>query len=322
MVAVKESVQDGSSEPKGLQLSALKSLGPYLWPKKRWGLRLRVVLALSFLAAAKIASVYVPILYRDAINVLGGEEGLVVLPLGLILAYGGARISSLLFGELRDWVFAAVGQHAVRAVALGVFKHLHSLSLQFHLDRQTGGLSRSIERGTRGIQTLLSFVLFNILPTLIEIGLVTAVLWTLLDARFALVTITTVVLYIAYTVAVTGWRLKFRRVMNDEDNKANTRAIDSLLNFETVKYFNNEAHEAEHYDRSLRAYETAAVKNLQSLSVLNVGQAIIISSGMTLVMYMAGRGIVDGHMRIGDFVLVNTYLLTAISATRLFRFCL
>ncbi|MEZ4336752.1 MAG: ABC transporter ATP-binding protein/permease [Sandaracinaceae bacterium] len=294
----------------GLEWSALRSLLPYLWPKGAWGLRARVVVALLFLAAAKATNVYVPVLYRGAVDALGGDEAtVVVLPMGLILGYGLMRVLSLTFGQLRDAVFAKVGQRAIRTVALNVFRHLHALSLRFHLDRQTGGLSRSIERGTRGIQTLLSFTLFNILPTFVEIAMVTAVLWTLLDGWFALATFATVVIYVGYTIAITQWRLKFRREMNEQDNRANTKAIDSLLNFETVKYFDNEEHEASRYDAALERYETAAVKAQTSLALLNVGQSAIIATGLTTVMYMAARGIVDGHLSIGDFVLANTYLL-------------
>ena len=304
-------------EKAGLEWSALRALLPYLWPPNDWGLRARVVVAMLLLAAAKATNVYVPVLYRGAIDALGGDrvEGsaetgaLLVLPVALIVGYGVVRVLSLTFGQLRDAVFAKVGQRAIRTVALGIFRHLHGLSLRFHLDRQTGGLSRSIERGTRGIQTLLSFTLFNVLPTLIEIAMVTGVLWYLLDVYFALLTLGTVVIYIAYTIAVTQWRLKFRRDMNDQDNVANTKAIDSLLNFETVKYFDNEEHEARRYDVALERYETAAVKAQTSLALLNIGQGVIIAAGLSAVMYLAARGIVNGTLTLGDFVLANTYIL-------------
>jgi ATP-binding cassette, subfamily B, heavy metal transporter len=296
--------------------SALRSLLPYLWPPGDWALRTRVIVAMVLLAAAKATNVYVPVLYRGAIDSLGGERSLsgdagtiVVLPVALIVAYGVVRVLSLTFGQLRDAVFAKVGQRAIRTVALNVFRHLHGLSLRFHLDRQTGGLSRSIERGTRGIQTLLSFTLFNVLPTLVEIAMVTVVLWWMLDPIFAIVTLATVVLYIAYTIAVTQWRLKFRRQMNEEDSAANTKAIDSLLNFETVKYFDAEEHEAKRYDVALAHYETAAVKAQTSLALLNIGQSAIISVGLTAVMFLAAQGIVRGTMTLGDFVLANTYIL-------------
>ncbi len=293
-----------------LGAGAIESLLPYLWPRGEPALRARVVVALAFLITAKIANVYVPILYKRAIDALDGHAGpALVVPLGLIVAYGTARILSLLFAELRDAVFARVGQRAIRTVALGVFRHLHALSLRFHLERQTGGLSRSIERGTKAIESLLSFMLFSILPTLFELLMVFVILWRLLSIWFALVTVVTVVSYIAYTLTVTEWRLEFRRRMNEQDNRANTRAIDSLLNYETVKYFGNEEHEARRYDEALRAYERAGVQSQASLSLLNIGQASIISVGMTIVMYMAGRGIVAGTLTVGDFVLANTYLL-------------
>jgi len=300
----------GPKEEKGLEWSALRSLLPFLWPAGDWALRARVIVALLLLPAAQAPNVYIPVLYRGAVDGLCGERAaVVVLPVALIVGYGVVRVLSLTFGQLRDAVFAKVGQRAIRMVALGIFRHLHSLSLRFHLDRQTGGLSRSIERGTRGIQTLLSFTLFNVLPTLVEIAMVTAVLWWLLNAYFALVTLVTVAVYIAYTIAVTQWRLKFRRDMNDQDSVANTKAIDSLLNFETVKYFDNEEHEARRYDVALERYETAAVLAQSSLALLNIGQAFIIAAGLTVVMYMAGQGIVDGELSIGDFVLANAYLL-------------
>ena len=291
-------------------MAAVRKLLPYLWPAGEWHLRMRVVLALACLMAAKVATVYVPIFYKDAVEALDANAGLpLILPVGLILAYGTARVLSLAFAELRDAIFARVGQRAMRRVALEVFRHLHSLSLRFHLERQTGGLSRSIERGTNAIDSLLRYMLFNILPTAFEIALVFVILWSMLNIWFALATIVTVVAYIAYTLSVTEWRIKFRRRMNEQDTRANSRAIDSLLNYETVKYFGNERHEEQRFDEALQSYERAAVRSASSLSLLNIGQAAIISAGLTLVMYMAARGIVDGRMSLGDFVLVNTYLL-------------
>ena len=231
----------------------IRSLLPYLWPRNEMELRVRVVAAIVCLFIAKIANVYVPVLYKHAIDALGTTAGTVaVLPVGMILAYGLARVLSLAFGELRDAIFAKVAQRSIRAVALNVFRHLHALSLRFHLERQTGGLSRAVERGTKAIQTLLSFMLFNILPTLLEILLVCAILWGMFNIWFALATFTTVVLYIAFTLVITEWRTKFRREMNEMDNQANTKAIDSLLNYETVKYFGNEEHEARRYDNALQ----------------------------------------------------------------------
>src|SRR3954454_8017285 len=299
----------------------IRSLLPYLWPRGEMELRVRVVAAIVCLFVAKVANVYVPVLYKHAIDALGTTAGTAaVLPIGMILAYGLARVLSLAFGELRDAIFSKVAQRSIRAVALNVFRHLHALSLRFHLERQTGGLSRSVERGTKAIQTLLSFMLFNILPTLLEILLVCAILWGMFNIWFALATFITVVAYIAYTLVITEWRTKFRREMNEMDNQANTKAIDSLLNYETVKYFGNEEHEARRYDTALSFYEKAAVRSQTSLSLLNIGQAGIISIGLTVVMYMAARGIMAGTMTIGDFVLVNTYLLQLYQPLNFFGF--
>jgi ABC-type transport system involved in Fe-S cluster assembly fused permease/ATPase subunit len=285
----------------------LGTLAPYLWPAAQPVLRLRVVVALVFLALAKLITVGVPLIYKQAVDAL--SEPVIAVPLGLLVAYGAARTLSGLFGEARDIAFARVGQAAIRSVGLRVFRHLHRLALRFHLDRQTGGVSRAIERGTKGIEFLLNFMLFNILPTLLEIGLVTIVLWQMYDARFALVTFGTIALYITYTLTVTEWRTKFRRAMNETDSEASTKAIDSLLNFETVKYFCNEAHEAERYDRALARYEAAAVKSKVTLALLNMGQGAIIALGLTVVMIMAAQGVADGSMTMGDFVLVNAYLV-------------
>jgi len=292
-------------------LGTLRRFLPYLWPENEWGLRARVVLALICLVAAKVAVVYVPLFYRDAVDALdvGQDAAVLVLPVGLILAYGGARVLSLAFGELRDALFAKVGQRAIRTIALQVFRHLHAMSLGFHLSRQTGGLSRSMERGTKAIETLLRFSLFSIVPTVLELTLVFVILWQALDIWVALVTVVMVVIYIAYTMLVTEWRIKFRRAMNEEDSRANTRAIDSLLNYETVKYFGNEEHEARRYDSAMRGYEKASTRSQTSLALLNVGQAVIISLGLTAVMLMTASGIISGTLTIGTFVMANTYLM-------------
>jgi ATP-binding cassette subfamily B protein len=289
----------------------LRDLLPHLWPRDAPWIRVRVVVSLLFLVAGKLANLVVPVFYKRAVDALSGtgDAAPVLVPLGLILAYGGARVASLLFGELRDAVFAHVTQRAVRAVGLRVFRHLHRLSLRFHLERQTGGLSRAIERGVKGIENLLGLALFDLLPTLFETVAVTAVLWGLFDWRFAAVTFATVTLYVGYTLGVTNWRTRYRQQMNEVDSEANTKAVDSLLNYETVKYFGNEDHEARRFDDALRRYESAAVKSQVSLSILNIGQAAIISIGLAVVMAMAGYGIVDHRMTLGDFVLVNTYLL-------------
>jgi len=288
----------------------IATLLPYLWPKGQLELRARVVIALGCLALAKVATVYVPLLYKQAVDLIStGEDFAVSALLGILLAYGLARVAQQAFAELREFFFARVGQRAIRAVALKTFHHLHALSLRFHLDRQTGGLSRAIERGTKGIEFLLNFMLFNILPTLLEILMVAGILWVMFNIWFAAVTLVTIGGYIAYTMFVTEWRMKFRRTMNEMDSKANTRAIDSLLNYETVKYFGNEEHEEERYDGSLKRYEEAAVRSRTSLSLVNIGQGAIIAVGLTTVMIMAGFGIKDGSMTIGDFVMVNTYLM-------------
>lgn len=293
----------------------IKTLLPFIWMKGRWDLRLRVVLAMIFLVIAKLIGIYVPFLFKDVIDVLtpglqpDATAVVMVLPLAIILGYGLARVLSLFFGELRDAIFAKVGQNALRNIALSTFRHLHSLSLKFHMERKTGGLSRVIERGTRGIDFLLRFMLFNILPTLLEILLITFVFWSEFGFYYALVTFICLSGYIVFTIAVTDWRLKFRREMNRQDTEANTKAIDSLLNFETVKYFTNEQHEARRYDVALAKYETASVRSQSSLALLNVGQSLIISTGLVIVLIMAGQGVVDGRFTIGEFVLVNSLLI-------------
>ncbi len=293
--------------------AALKSLLPYLWPKGEPELRTRVVLASTALVIAKVANVYVPVIFKHIIDGLGHTGSIVALPLGLLAAYGLTRIASQAFAELRDGIFAKVAQRAIRTLALRTFRHLHALSLSFHLERQTGGLNRAIERGAKGIEFLLSFLLFNVIPTLVEIGMVAVILWALYDWRFAVITVVTIALYIFYTLSVTEWRIKLRRTMNESDQSANTKAVDSLLNFETVKYFNNEEHEARRYDEALKTYETAAVRSRVSLSALNIGQVFIIAIGSTLIMTLAAAGVIYGdagrHFTVGDVVLVNAYLL-------------
>jgi ATP-binding cassette subfamily B protein len=297
-------------ERLGAGLRALKGLAPYLWPRDSLELRARVVLALVLLVAGKLVNITIPFFYKYAVDALTEPgPGLVTVPVALILAYGAARILSQGFNELRNAVFAKVGQRAVRRIALATFRHIHALSLRFHLERRTGGLARAVERGTAGIEFLLSFMLFNVVPTLFEIAVVCAILWRLYDWTFALVTFATIVAYVVFTFAVTEWRIRHRREMNTRNTEANTKAVDSLLNYETVKYFANEAHEAERYDRALRAYERAAVKSETTLAVLNVGQGAIIALGLIGVMILAARGVVAGGMTVGDFVLVNTYLL-------------
>ena len=268
----------------------------------------RVLFALACLIGAKLANVGVPLVLKQIVDSLTAPTVL-VLPLALLAAYGAMRLSTTVFTELREYLFAKVTQSAVRTVTLKVFRHLHALSLRFHLARQTGGLTRDVERGTRGISTLISFTLFSILPTLIEIGLVSAILIARYDVWFIGITAGALTLYIAYTVTVTEWRTGFRRTMNELDSKANTRAMDSLLNYETVKYFNNEEFEATRYDESLRRWEAAAVKSQTSLSLLNIGQSAIIAVTVTLIMWRATLGVVDHTMTIGDLVLVNAFMI-------------
>ncbi|MEQ9123955.1 MAG: ABC transporter ATP-binding protein/permease [Alphaproteobacteria bacterium] len=311
------------SEPAkpGAARAALGMLWPYLWPKDRPAFKARLVLAAICLVLAKVANVYAPLLYKDAVDLLGKPENLAAaLLIGVILAYGLARIGATLFAELREALFAALVQGAVRGVGLRVFRHLHQLSLRFHLERRTGGLSRVIERGVKAIDTLLGFAVFSILPTLFEIVVVLAILWSVLDWRFAAVTLATIVSYVLFTKQVTTWRLGIRRRMNDEDTRAHSKAVDSLLNYETVKYFNAEVHEARRFDRALAAYEKAAIKSRLSLSALNVGQAVIISIGLIAVMAMAGLGVAAGTMTIGEFVMVNAYLLQLYQPLNMFGF--
>ncbi len=299
----------------GNQLSTLRRLMPYLWPAERVDLKFRVLVAVGLLIAAKLANITVPMILRGAVDALTPAAGVtgatvvLALPLALLLAYGTARVLAIGFGELRDAVFARVAQHAIRRVALETFRHLHALSLRFHLERQTGGVSRAIERGTKGIEFLLFFVLFNIVPTIVEIALVCGLLWYFFDWRFAAITAASIAGYVAFTFKITELRIVFRRRMNEADTDANTKAIDSLLNFETVKYFGNEDHEGRRFDDGLRRYEKAAIKSRTSLSWLNLGQAAIISCGITAIMVLAASGVVAGTMTIGDLVMVNAYLL-------------
>ena len=260
------------------ELRALKSLTPYLWPRNSFGLRVRVVLALVFLLAGKLVNICVPLLYKQAVDALSPAKVVIAVPVALIIAYGLARVMSQGFNELRNAVFAKVSQRAIRRMALSAFRHIHALSLRFHLERRTGGLSRAVERGTAGIDFLLSFMLFNVLPTLFEILLVCGILWRLFNWTFAAVTFTTIVVYIAFTFSITDWRVRFRREMNERNTESNTKAVDSLLNYETVKYFANEEHEARRYDSALQAYERAAVKSETTLTLLNLGQGTIIAS--------------------------------------------
>jgi ATP-binding cassette, subfamily B, heavy metal transporter len=283
---------------------AVGMLLPYLWE-----FRARVAVALVFLTTAKLANVGVPLVLKHVVDSLDARTAVVVLPLALLAAYGILRFSTTLFGELRDIVFVRVAQRAIRRVALTVFRYMHSLSLRFHLERQTGGVSRDIERGTRGISTLLTYMLFSIIPVILEFSLVAAILLAKFDWRFAAVTFAAVVVYMAFTIAITEWRMDIRRRANELDSKANSRAIDSLINYETVKYFNNEEYEAQRYDDNLRKYESAAVTSEASLGLLNIGQSLIIAIAVTLLMILAAQGVVAKTLTLGDLVLVNGLLI-------------
>ncbi len=282
----------------------VRMLLPYLW-EFRW----RVALALVFLVTAKVANVSVPLVMKEIVDGLDASRQMLVLPLALLLIYGVLRLSTTLFAELRDIVFVRVTRRAIRRVALGVFRHLHSLSLRFHLERQTGGVSRDIERGTKGISTLLSYALFSILPVILEFSLVAVVLLTRFDWRFAAVTFGAVVVYLTFTFVVSEWRMGIRRLANEIDSRTNTRAVDSLLNYETVKYFNNEEYEARKYDENLRDYESADVRTEVSLGLLNMGQSVIIAVAVTWLMILSAQGVVAGDLTVGDLVLVNGLLI-------------
>ncbi len=282
----------------------VRMLLPYLWEYRG-----RVIVAMAFLIIAKLANIGVPLLMKRIVDTLTPTNAMLAVPVTLLVIYGLLRLSSTLFAELRDVVFVRVTQRAMRRVALTVFRHLHALSLRFHLERQTGGVSRDIERGTRGIATLMSFTLFSIIPTLLEIALVCGLLYIKFDIWFSLITFIALTIYIGTTVAITEWRTQHRRTMNDMDSKANTKAIDSLLNYETVKYFSNEEYEAQRYDRNLQRFENAAVKNETSLGLLNCAQSFVIAIAVSLLMWRASAGIVAGNMTIGDLVMINGLLV-------------
>jgi len=292
-------------DASGQDLRTLRALTPFLWDYRG-----RVAVALGFLVLAKVANVGIPLVLKDIVDRLDASSALpLVLPLALLLGYGALKLASSLCNELRDSVFARVRHGAMRKVSLRVLEHLHRLSLRFHLERKTGGLSRDIDRGTRSVSSLMNYMVFNILPTLVEISLIAGILLTRYDAWFAVITFVSVIVYIMFTMLITEWRMKYRVAMNSWDSQANTQAIDSLLNYETVKYFGNEHHELARYDDSLRHWEFAAVRSQTSLSALNFGQAAIIATAVTLIMIRAAQGVVAGSMTIGDLVLVNAFLL-------------
>ncbi|CAN4271195.1 ATM1 ABC-type transport system involved in Fe-S cluster assembly, permease and ATPase components [Methylophilaceae bacterium] len=285
----------------------VKNLLPYLSAYKA-----RIIFTIICLVAAKAANLGVPILLKqivDAMSIQSIPKALLVVPVSLIVAYGLLRLSASLFSELRELIFSKVTEHAVRQVGLQVFNHLHALSLRFHLSRQTGGMTRDIERGTRGIQSLISFSLYSIIPTLIELAMVLGYFFYAYDIAFVLVTFVALVFYVVFTVKVTEWRTHFRREMNSLDSKANQRAVDALINFETVKYFGNEAYEADRYDANLKKYAQAAIKSQKSLAYLNFGQQSIIVLGLVLILGLASQGVSRGQMTIGDLVLVNVLMI-------------
>ncbi len=308
MRRMREDVPETESESS--QLDTLKTLLPYFWPADRFDLKVRIIVCFGLLILAKLTNVSVPYILRGAVDALSIDEpGLLVVPLGMLIAYGLARVGAIAFDNIREGLFAKVVQNAIRRVALVTFRHLHSLSLRFHIERRTGGVTRAIDRGTKGIEFMLTFLMFNVIPTLLEIAVVCILLWVLFDWRFAVVPLVTILAYIFLTLRITEWRITLRRDMNAADNDANTKAVDSLLNFETVKYFGNEEHETKRYDKGLSAYEDAAIRSRTSLSSLNIIQSGVISIGASLMMIMSGYGVVSGAMTVGDFVMVNAYLL-------------
>ena len=294
--------------PERSDWATLKRLFPYLWEYK-W----RAIAALAFMVGAKLANVGVPLLLKNLVDTMsfkpGDVQAVLVVPVALLLAYGLLRLSTTLFTELRELVFAKATEGAARRISLEVFRHLHALSLRFHLERQTGGMTRDIERGTRGVHSLISYSLYSIIPTLIEVTLVLSLLAVKFDVWFAGITGIALVFYITFTVTVTNWRTQFRKTMNELDSSAHSRAVDSLLNYETVKYFNNEEFEATRYDENLNRYRAAAIKSQRTLSMLNAGQQLIIAFGLVAMLWRATQGVVDGRMTLGDLVMVNAFMI-------------
>jgi len=298
-----------SPAPERSDWATLQRLFPYLWQYK-W----RVMAALAFMVGAKLANVSVPLLLKELVDTMNpkgelGVQALLVVPLGLLVGYGLLRLSTTLFAELRELIFAKATEGASRSISLQVFRHLHALSLRFHLERQTGGMTRDIERGTRAVHSLISYSLYSIFPTLIEVALVLGILAVKFDMWFVWITLAALALYIVFTITVTEWRTQFRKQMNELDSTAHSRAIDSLLNYETVKYFNNEEFEAERYDDNLERYRKAALKSQSTLSLLNTGQQLIIAAGLVLMLWRATQGVVDGRMTLGDLVMVNAFMI-------------
>jgi ATP-binding cassette, subfamily B, heavy metal transporter len=299
-----------TGEPRAERSDAqtLRRLLPYLWQY-----RVRVGVALAFMLAAKLANVSVPVLLKHVVDALsirpGDPAALLVVPVGLLVAYGALRLSTTLFTELRELIFAKATEGAARSISLEVFRHLHALSLRFHLERQTGGMTRDIERGTRAVHSLISYSLYSILPTLIEVTLVLGILAVTFDAGFAWITGAALIVYIAFTITVTEWRTQFRRQMNEFDSTAHTKAIDALINYETVKYFNNEEFEARRYDESLEKLRRAALKSQSTLSLLNTGQQTVIAVALVAMLWRATQGVVNGQLTLGDLVMINAFMI-------------
>lgn len=323
MVA-QDTTQDSGADPAGAPtavpgeahaLTIIRRVAPYLWPEGSAEMRVRVVAAVATLVAAKLIAVMTPFFYKGAVDALSGEAAkdptwmLAAGAVGLTVAYGGARVLNVGFQQLRDVIFAKVGQRALRSVALDTFAHIHRMSLRYHITRKTGGLSRIMERGVKGVSFLLRFLLFSIGPLLLELILIAAVLTTLFDVWYLVAVVVTITFYVVFTFKVTEWRVGIRREMNTQDTEANQKAIDSLLNFETVKYFGAETREAARYDVSMAGYEDAALRTSYSLSALNFGQSVIITAGLVTVMVMAAYGVQQGNMTVGDFVMVNAYMI-------------
>ena len=315
MAADKKQAGDAQSEARRSGWRTIRAVAPYLWPSDRTDIRLRVVFALLALAAAKAVTVSTPFIYKAAVDTLaetGADIPYFLFGLGavgLTVAYGGARVLGVGFEQLRDVIFAKVGQRALRLLALTTFRHIHKLSLRYHITRKTGGLSRVIERGVKGLDFLLRFMLFSVGPLILELALIAVILLIVLDFRYFAIITGTIVIYVWFTFKVTEWRVQIRREMNEQDTEANQKAVDSLLNYETVKYFNAEDRESERYEVSMRGYEQAALRTSYSLAALNFGQAVLIASGMVGVMLLAALGVLDGSLTVGDFVLVNAYMI-------------
>ncbi|AMY69558.1 ABCB family ABC transporter ATP-binding protein/permease [Frigidibacter mobilis] len=295
-------------------IRTMRRVAPYLWPEGQTWVKRRVVLALMALVLGKVISILIPFLYKGAVDSLAGEQRgdgalLAIGAIGVTVAYGVARLASVGFGELRDAIFVRVGQRALRQLALETFTHIHALSLRYHITRKTGGLSRIIERGVKGVDFLLRFMLFSVGPLILELAMVAIIFAVVFDVWYMAVVVVTIWAYVTFTFKVTEWRVKIRRQMNDQDTDANQKAIDSLLNYETVKYFGAEAREAQRYDAAMQGYEGAAVKTGQSLAVLNFGQSLIITTGLVIVMVMAAMGVQSGALTVGDFVMVNAYMM-------------